>query len=196
MSTKGRLSMLVLGLAVGACAGAPSPDKPVPSDIRIFHAQDIPNPQVHFIWMELPTTLDLGSNEIRVFMARTEPPSMVVPTESELPCMLQSETEHLALAPIPITFEYDGSQLVGSYSWKACGSCVECYMNWETRMEIVGTLADGKMDLSLAIRHFGLNIQGDFLQVQLTEETPTPREPSILCTRTFTCQQLDFVPRP
>jgi hypothetical protein len=76
--------------------------------------------------LELPENIEIGSNDIRVFMARTDPPAMLVPTEIEFPCMVQSEDEYLEFRAETLSFEYDGTQLVGSCEWMACASCVEC----------------------------------------------------------------------
>jgi hypothetical protein len=162
MNIKQLLSVGTLGFALFACGGAPIIDGVVPADIGIYMAQDISNRQIHFVWMELPSSLNLGTNDVRIFMARTDPPGMLVPTETELPCIIRSENDYLDIRPVTLPFEYDGRQLVGSYTWKACASCVECYMDWDTTMEIVGTIEQDKMALSIGIRHMGHNIQDDF----------------------------------
>lgn len=180
----------ILSLVLLACSGA------VPSDINIYQAQDIDHRQIDFVWIETPSSLSLGSNQVRVFMARTDPPGMLVPTETELPCIVQSADESLDLRPVRLPFEFDGEQLVGSYSWKACASCVECYMNWETTMEIVGTIEGGKMALAIGIRHMGHNIPDDYLNIELKQEKPGSQEPRILCRRSLECEDVEFVPRP
>lgn len=183
-------------LSIAACGVIPSMRSTVPSDINIFQAQDIDSRQIQFIWIELPSSLYLGRNDIRVFMARTDPPGMLVPTETELPCIIQSENKYLDLRPITIPFVYDGRQLVGSYTWNACATCIDCYMDWETTMEIIGVIEDDRMDLSIGIRHMGHNIQDNYLRVELWKEAPNSKEPRILCRRSFDCREMEFVPRP
>ena len=82
------LCMGTLGLVLVACRSTGAEEQAVPSDVRIYLAEDIANRQVHFIWMELPASLQVGANEARVFMARTDPPGMLIPTETELPSSL------------------------------------------------------------------------------------------------------------
>lgn len=185
-----------LGFSLVACGGAPIIDKAAPPDTNIYMADDIANRQIHFIWIELPPSLNLGRNEIRVFMARTDPPGMLVPTETELPCIIQSANEYQDLRPVTLPFEFDGRQLVGSYTWKACASCVECYMDWDTIMEIVGVMEQDKMALSIGIRHMGHNIQDDYFRIELEQKEPSSREPRIQCRRSNDCMNVEFAPRP
>jgi hypothetical protein len=145
--------------------------------------------------MELPSSLELGSNVIRLFMVRTDPPGMLVPTEVELPCIMQFKSEYMDIRPVSLDFEFDGKQLVGKYAWSACASCVECYMGWETTMEIVAILDQERMDLSIGIRHMGHNIQDDYLRVEMWQKEPDRMEPRILCRRSFDCAELEFVSR-
>ncbi len=185
----------ILAMALAACSGAPSDEGNIPTGVSIYQAQDIDNRQIHFIWLELPTSLAMGSNEVRVFMARTDPPAMLVPTETELPCIVQSEDEYLEFGPVTLPFEFDGVQLEGSYVWSACPSCEDCYMDWDTTMEIIGTMDQDKMDLGIGIRHMGHNILDDFFRIELGPEQPTSMEPSIQCRRTADCMGVEFVPR-
>jgi hypothetical protein len=189
------LSVGVLGFFLVACGKLPISDKLIPQNVNIYQAHDIANRQINFIWIELPSSLDLGINQLRVFMARTDPPGMLIPTESELPCIIQADNVYLDLRPATLPFEFDGSQLAGSYQWMACASCVECYMNWETTLEIVGTIEQDKMVLSIGVRHMGHNIQDDFLRVELWPEEPRTREPRIQCRRANDCREVEFVQR-
>ena len=190
------LSIALLGSVLAACGGSPVPEGPVPTGISIYLAQEIDNRQIHFVWLELPSDLVVGSNEIRVFMARTDPPGLLVPTNIELPCIIQSENEYYDFRPVALPFEFDGTQIEGSYTWRACASCIECYMNWDTTMEIVGTMEQDTMSLAIGIRHMGHNIQDDFLRIELLQEEPTAREPGIQCRSTSDCLDLEFAPRP
>lgn len=196
MSINQLLIIGTLSFSLVACGIAPIADAFVPPDINVYQARDIDNQQINFVWIELPSSLDLGTNNLRIFMARTDPPGMLVPTETELPCIIQSENDYLDIRPVTLSFEYDGRQLVGNYTWKACASCVECYMDWETSMEIVGILEQDKMDLSIGIRHMGHNIQDDYLRIELRQEKPSSKEPRILCRRTNDCMDMEFAPRP
>ena len=195
MNIKRILSVGIPGFFLVTCGRAPIADGFVPPDISVYQAHDIANRQINFIWIELPSNLNLGTNDIRVFMARTDPPGMLIPTETELPCIIQSENEYQDLRPVTLPFEFDGRQMVGSYTWKACASCVECYMDWDTTMEIVGTMKQDKMDLAIGIRHMGHNIQDDFLGIDLWTEEPSSREPRILCRRSNDCMNMEFAPR-
>lgn len=199
MKTKSILPLLAIwfiAILLGACDGAVVPQRPAPTGVTIYTAQDIDNRQIHFVWLEVPEKLEIGSNDVRVFMARTDPPGMLVPTEVELPCIVQSEDEYLEFRAETLPFEFDGSKLEGSYVWKACASCIECYMNWDTRMEIVGTLEGETMALSIGIRHLGHNIIQDYTEIDLLQEEPTWQEPAIKCRRTSDCMIVEFLPRP
>lgn len=186
----------ILSLVLVACGGTPFKGGILLSDTSVFQAQDIDNRQIQYVWIELPSNLNLGSNETRVFIARLDPPGMWVPTEPELPCITHSESEYIDLRPVPLGFEFDGKQLMGSYTWNACASCIECYMDWDTTMEIVGTVRQDKIDLSIGIRHMGHNIQDNYIQIELQRESPNSKEPRILCRRSFDCKDVEFVPRP
>jgi hypothetical protein len=179
-----------------APTGSATPEPPAPTGITIYTAQDIDNRQIHFVWLELPENLEVGSNDVRVFMARTDPPAMLVPTEVELPCLVQSNDGYLEFRAETLSFEYDGTELVGSYEWMACASCVECYMNWNTRMEIVGLPTGDTMAIAIGIRHLGHNILQDFTEIELQREDPSWLEPAIQCRRTSDCLEVEFLPRP
>ena len=188
-------SVGALGLLLVACGKLPVSDKFVPQDVIIYQADEISNRQINLIWLEVPSSLDVGANDVRVFMARTDPPGMSVPTESELPCIVQADGKYLDIRPVTLPFEFVGSQQARRYKCMACASCVECYMDWETTMEIVGTIEQDKIDLSIGIRHMGHNIQDDFLRVELWPEEPDLREPRILCRRANDCMEVEFAQR-
>jgi len=185
----------ILGLVLSACGEPPVADGVLPSDTNVFLAENIDNRQIQLVWVELPSNLNLGDNEIRLFMARLHPPGMLVPTETELPCIIQSKNEYMDLRPVSIPIEFDGKQIMGSYTWNACASCIECYLDWETTIEIIAEVEQNKMDLSIGIRHMGHNIQGDFLHIELLQEKPDSNEPRVLCRRSFDCMDVEFVPR-
>jgi hypothetical protein len=180
----------IMGLMLCAC------DQPRSEvDTKIYLAQDIDNRQIQFVWVELPMELTPGSNEIRLFMARINPPGMLVPTETELPCIIQTEGKYMDLRPISLPVDFDGEQITGSYTWNACASCIECYMDWDTTLEFTAGIGEERMDLSIGIRHMGHNIQDNYLQIELLEEVPDSKEPRILCRRSFDCQDVEFMTR-
>ena len=185
----------ILCLVLYACGGLDFADGVPPSNTNVFMAQNIEDPQIQFVWIELPSNLNLGSNVMRLFVARLDPPGMWVPTETELPCIVQSENEYMDLRPVSIPVEFDGKQLLGSYTWSACASCIECYMDWDTTMEFLAEVKQDKMDLSIGIRHMGHNIQDDYVQIELRQETPNSKEPRILCPKSLNCMDVEFVPR-
>lgn len=162
-------------------------------DTNNYLAQDIDNRQIQFVWVELPLELTPGSNEIRLFMARLNPPGMLIPTETELPCIIQTEGEYMDLRPISLPVDFDGEKITGSYTWNACASCIECYLDWDTTLEFTAEIGENLMDLSIGIRHMGHNIQDRYLQVELSEVEPDSNEPRILCRRSFDCQNVEFV---
>lgn len=189
------VTLCIMGVTLTTCQGTSVVSVDVPTDVRVFHAPDLDNRQINFVWIETPSDLILGSNKVRVFMARTNPPGMLVPTETELPCLVQGEKEYLDLRPVMLEFDFDGEQLFGSYMWNACASCIECYMDWDTTMEINAMLAQEQMEVSIGIRHMGHNIQDKFVQFQLQEQAPSKDEPRILCRRSFDCKDVELVPR-
>lgn len=182
----------VLCFGLVACSNASLFDQAPPPDTRVYMTKGDADSQVPFIWIELPSKLENGRNDIRVFMARRDPPGMLVPTETELPCIIQSANEHVELRPVALPFMYDGHQLVGSYAWRACASCVECYIDWETTLEMVATLEENSIALSIGIRHMGHNIQEDYLRVELEQASPTAKEPGIQCWSAENCKQMEF----
>jgi hypothetical protein len=186
-----RLFIGILCLVLYACGAAP----PGETGTDVYIAENIDNRQIQFVWIEIPSKLDRGSNEIRLFMARLNPPGMLVPTETELPCLIKTEGEYMDLRPITMPVDFDGEQVEGSYTWNACASCIECYMDWDTTLEFTAEVGEDKMDLSIGIRHMGHNIQDKYLQVELSEGEPGSFEPRILCRRSFDCQDVEFVPR-
>lgn len=165
----------------------------IPSDKRAFMAEDVEHRQMQFAWIQLPEFLEEGEVAVQVFLARLDPPSSVVPMLTELPCLLQSEDDNLEIRPAAIEFQYDGDQLRGEYSWQACASCVECYMDWETRMEITLTPAEEALLVSLAIRHMGHNLQDEYLNIEIPEIKPSRKEPALICS-TSGCDEIEFLP--
>ena len=184
-----------LAIMLSGCRPTSAEQQGVAPDTRVFMAEDLTHRQVGFIWIELPASLRVGSNEARVFIARTDPPGMLIPTETELPCILKSQEQYFDLRPVTTPLEYDGRQFVWSYTWGACASCVDCYMDWDTTIEASGRIENESLVLSLGIRHMGHNIREDYLQVELERQVPTANEPRILCRSPNDCRNVEFVAR-
>ena len=192
MNAKQIASLCLLWFGLVSCGKASLLDHTTPLDTRVYMTEDDAESQIPFIWIELPSRLEIGRNDVRVFMARRDPPGMLVPMETELPCILHSANDYLEMHPVTLPFEFDGHQLVGSYAWRACASCVECYMDWETTLEMAATLEQDMMMLSTGIRHMGHNIREDYMRVDLELASPTAKEPRIQCWSTSECRQVEF----
>ncbi|MBI4788469.1 MAG: hypothetical protein HY782_15670 [Chloroflexi bacterium] len=93
------LASLLL-LALSAC-GSPAKPEPTPSTSRTYLAAQIEHFLVQYIWLELPERVQPGMQSVRVFMATTNPPKMMVPTMIDLPCVLASPDDSLEFGPAP-----------------------------------------------------------------------------------------------
>lgn len=188
-----KTSAILLAMMLVGCSHSAPQDQVIPTDVRAFMVEEVEHSQVQFIWIKLPRELRIGATTVHVFIARQEPPGSVVPMETELPCILESEDEVLEIRPVPIEFQYDGERLLGQYSWWACASCIDCYMDWETRMEIELTPGEDSLLVSLAIRHMGHNVREDYLRAELPELEPSLKEPRMQCAISG-CDPVEFVP--
>jgi hypothetical protein len=183
-------------LLLSACS---SPEvyssEPLPES-TIFVAEGIDNDRIQFLWLELPVPIKPGSAEVRLFLAKTEPPEPTIPTPNELRCELSSANEYAILGPERILFEFkeDGTFL-GSYSYKACPECIECYINWDTTLEITGSITEETVFLDIAILHMGHNVQGSNVSAELALASNTNEEPRITCNQTIECKEIVFVTR-
>jgi len=66
----------------------------------IFVAEEIDNTKIQFIWLELPTPITPGKQDVRLFLAKTsEPPEPTIPNANELRCLLESENDTAILGP-------------------------------------------------------------------------------------------------
>jgi hypothetical protein len=146
--------------------------------------------------LELPDPIETGLADVRLFLAQTKPPEPIGPTPTELRCELSSPDEYAILGSERVPFEFmeDGT-FVGSYSFMACPECIECYMNWETTLEITGRISQETVILDIAIKHFGVNVQGSFVSAELKLASNTNEEPRITCNQMIECQEIDFVTR-
>lgn len=169
--------------------------EPLPES-TIFVAEGIDNTIIQFLWLELPAPIEAGLADVRLFLAKTEPPEPIIPTPNELRCKLSSANEYAILGPEKILFEFkeDGTFL-GSYTYKACPECIECYMNWDYTLEITGSLSQETVFLDIAIQHIGHNVQGSFVSAELALARNTNKEPRITCNRAIDCKEILFVTR-
>ena len=180
-------------------SGCNSPEvyssEPLPES-RIFIAEGVNNAKIQFIWMEIPTSIEPGQVFVRIFLAQTDPPEPTIPNPNELRCMLTSEKEKAMLGPekIPLEFKENG-EFSGSYTYKACPSCIECYMNWDYTLEMSGTIEEEAIQIDIAIKHFGHNVQGSYVSAELYLIPDTNTEPRITCNQEIQCKDIVFVTR-
>ena len=161
----------------------------------VFVAEGINNFKIQFIWLEIPAPIKEGIADVRIFLAKTDPPELAIPNPSNLRCIL-SENETAILGPerIPFEFKEDGT-FSGSYTYKACPECIECYMNWDYTLEMTGAIMDEKVVLDIAIKHFGLNVQDSYVSARLEKANDGTKEPRIACNQVIACQKINFVKR-
>jgi hypothetical protein len=188
------LFIISLSLLLTACS---SPEvftsQPLPDSV-IYMANGIENEKIQMIWMEVPKSLEAGEQMVRFFLAKNEPPEPTIPNPNDLRCMLESDDEFAILGPekVPLEFMEDGS-FRGSYTYRACPDCIECYMNWDYTLEMAGSISDERVLLDIEIVHFGHNVQGSYLSAELTLAENANREPRIKCNRLIECKGVKFV---
>jgi hypothetical protein len=105
-----------------------------------------------------------------------------------------NEVAILGAERIPFEFKEDGT-FAGSYTYKACPECIECYMNWDYTLQITGTMLKEKILLDIAIKHFGHNVPGSYVSAELGLVSTTNKEPRITCNRLIECKEIVFVRR-
>jgi hypothetical protein len=120
---------------------------------------------------------------------------MLLPMVTEPPCILEDSEGFFDVRSETLLFDYAEGQLMGSYTWGAYASCVECYLDWDTRMEIDVRAVGESLIVSIGTRHMGHNILQDYMQVELPKVKTTDKEPRILCSR-FECKRVQFVTKP
>jgi hypothetical protein len=166
------------------------------AESNIFIAEGIENEKIQFVWLEIPGSRKPGINFVRLFLAKTEPPEPTIPNPNELRCTLSSENEKAILGPERISFEFkENGEFAGSYTYKACPACIECYMNWDYTLEMTGAVTDETVLLNIAIKHFGHNVQGSYVSAKLQLVPNANKEPRITCNQTISCQDIVFVKR-
>lgn len=196
MNRKPTLVIAILVLLLSACS---SPEvytsEPLPES-TIYVAQGIENPRLQFLWLELPDPIEPGVADVRLFLAKTEPPEPTIPNPNDLKCKLSSENEFARLGPerVPFEFNEDGT-FFGSYTYKACPECIECYMNWDYNLSITGSISPETVVLDIAIKHFGHNVPGSFVSAELELARNTNQEPQISCNQALECKEIAFVSR-
>ena len=169
--------------------------EPLPESI-IFAAEGVDNARIQFLWLELPASIEPGLADVRLFLAKTDPPEPTIPNPNELRCILSTENDNGILGPerIPFEFKEDGT-FSGNYTYKACPECIECYINWDTTLEITGTISQETVFLEIAIKHMGHNVQGSFVSAELAIVSNANQEPRITCNRMIECKEIVFVTR-
>jgi len=188
------LLIISLSLLLTACS---SPEvftsQPLP-DSAIYMADGIQNEKIQMVWMEVPKSLEAGEQMVRLFLAKQEPPEPTIPNPNELRCILESDDEFAILGPEKIPFEFmENGSFTGSYTYRACPDCIECYMNWDYTIEMTGLISDETVSLDIAIVHFGHNVQGSYLSTELTLAENVNKEPRIKCNRLIECKSVKFV---
>ena len=147
----------------------------------IYFVEGIDNTRIQFLWLELPTPIEPGLAEARLFLAKTNPPESTIPNPNDLKCELPSENDHAILGPERIVLEFLGDgTFTGSYTYKACPDCIECYMNWDYTLNITGSRSQESVILDIAIEHIGLNVPGSFVNAELSF-AGNDKEPRITC---------------
>ena len=195
MNNNPRLFLAVCFILLLSACSSPEiySSEPLPES-TIFVAEGIDNAKIQFIWLELPTQVKPGETDVRLFLAKTEPPEPTIPNPNELRCNLSAANEYAILGPerIPFEFKEDGA-FSGSYTYKACPECIECYMNWDYTLEITGMKLEETISLEIAIKHFGHNVQGSYVRAELELVKNTNKEPRITCNRMIECKEIVFV---
>ncbi|MFC2054703.1 hypothetical protein ACFLV7_10495 [Chloroflexota bacterium] len=183
-------------LLLSACSSPEVYSSEPLTESTIYVAEGIDNARIQFLWLELPDPIKPGAADVRLFLAKIEPPEPTIPNPNELQCKLSSTNEYVILGPERILFEFreDGTFL-GSYTYKACPECIECYMNWDYTLEISGSISKETVFLDIAIQHIGHNVQGSFVSAELALASNSNKEPRISCNRTIECKEIVFVTR-
>lgn len=167
--------------------------QPLPDPV-VYMADGIKNEKIQMAWLEVPKSLGTGEEYVRLFLAKNEPPEPTIPNPNDFRCSLSAEDEFAILGPEIVLFRFmaDGS-FTGSYTYRACPDCIECYMNWDYTLEMTGSISDETVLLNIAIVHFGHNVQGSYLSAELTPAKNTKTEPRIKCNRLIECKQIKYV---
>ena len=194
---KTKLSLLLTTIGVLMLAACRAPEiyssQPLPGSV-VYMANGIENSKIQMVWLEVPNHPKLGKVYVRLFLASNEPPQPTIPNPNDLRCTLTSDDEFAILGPEKIPFEFmeDGS-FAGSYTYRACPDCIECYMNWDYTLEMTGSISGDIVLIDIAIIHFGYNVKGSYLSTTL-KSSKTSKEPQMKCNRVLECSKVKFVP--
>jgi hypothetical protein len=188
------LIAVCLALIPSACSSPEVYSSQPLQDSVVYIADGIENQKIQMLWMEVPKSLGPGEKYLRIFFAKHEPPEPTIPNPNDLRCILSADDQFAILGPEKVLFKFmeDGS-FSGSYTYRACPECIECYMNWDYTLEMTGSISDETVLLDIAILHFGHNVQGSYLSTELTLAKNTKTEPRIKCNRLIECKQVKFV---
>lgn len=160
---------------------------------KTFVAEGVDNARMQFLWLELPDPVTPGVADVRLFLAKTEPPEPNIPNPNELRCSLSTDIDYAILGPERVPFEFmENGTFFGSYTYRACPDCIECYMNWDYTLEITGSISQETVLLDIEIQHFGLNVPGSFVSAELVLARDSYKEPRIACNRLIECKDIEF----
>ncbi len=191
-----KLSIFASIVLLCACSPFSNPERPARPDVSVYQASAIDNPLIQYIWLEIPQPFEPGTAEVRLFLARSSPPEPVIPNPTGLKCILESEEAYAELGPEMVTFKFseDGS-FRGSYTYRACPECVECYMNWDYTLEFSGAIEGESATLDIGVRHIGLNVPGSYLSVEMERLAGNTHQPQMRCRADGTCTEIVTVDR-
>ncbi len=191
-----KLAIIFLAVYLCACSPVSIPENFRQSEYAIYQAAGIENNLIQFIWLEVPEPFEPGAADVRIFLARTNPPQPVIPNPGPLACTLENEAAFADLTPEIITFQFGAdNSFTGSYTFPACPECVECYMNWDYTFEFSGVISEENALLEIAVKHIGLNVQGSYLSKEMERLAENSRQPQIRCRADGTCTKIFTVDR-
>jgi len=194
VKSKRRLLFLCLVLVLSNCSSPEVYSSEPLAESKIYIAEGVKNEKIQFLWLEIPASVEPGEAYVRLFLAKTEPSEPTIPNPNNLRCVLLSENDKAILGPERILFSFkENGEFSGTYTYRACPPCIECYMNWDYTLEMTGTITEETVLLDIAIKHFGHNVQGSFVSVELHLVPNANREPRITCDRTISCTDIKFV---
>ncbi len=185
---------IFIAFALSGCQSAEIYSSPPLPESVIYMADGIQNSKVQMAWLEIPEPRQPGDEYVRLFLGKNEPPEPTIPNPNDLRCTLTVENEFAILGPEKVLFEFaDDGSFTGSYTYKACPDCIECYMNWDYTLEMSGSITEDTVNLDIAIVHFGHNVQGSYVSAKLVPAKNVNKEPRIKCNSLIECSKIKFV---
>ena len=101
-----------------ACSPFSVLEAPQQSESAVYQVERIENNLIQFIWLEVPEPLGTGAADVRLFLARDNPPQPVIPNPTGLKCTLEDQDAFAVLNPVLVTFMFgDGGSFTGSYTF-------------------------------------------------------------------------------